>query len=440
MRFVLVDLDLPGGTTIREHAGSFGARMSSSGVAGRVVQWLKERLVRLPVTSFGYAAAMLREAGHEVGFSRGPVDKADVVVVASSLQCHRQEAAYCLELKRRMPEARIGLYGIVSSLMPDLFPGADFVIDGELEAAVAGFLEGTHDFRGRVETGVLKDLGPIPCADWRGMDAGRFSYFPLLHKRPVLPVVSSRGCSYACSYCSYMPMQGRAHRRRSPEAVVAEIAEGRRRNGARSYLFRDICFSLNRGHALEIAQRIRRDAPGVEWACETRVDCLDEALIDAMADSGFRGVNLGIESPDPEILKRAGKKPVELERQERIIGYLLSRGVRVNAFYILGLPGETPETMRATIAYARRLNTVGAQFCVLTPFPGTPLYAEYEGKLLTRDFARFTEYEPVVDIGSSTPAEVSEALAQAYGYYLRWGWISRHGGRTALRAVLNVVS
>lgn len=438
MKFVLVDRFAADGV-VREHAGSFGAAMSSPGAAGRLVQWLKQNLVNLPVVSFGFAASQLREAGHEVAFSPGEVAEADVVVVASSMHSHREEAALCADLKERLPGARVGFYGMFSSLKPELFPQADFIVQGELEPAVAEFLSGGHDFSGRVGAARLDDLSILPAADWRGMDVRRFSYFPLLHRRPTLPVQSSRGCSHCCGYCSYMPMQGRAHRRRTPEAVVREMAQGVERHGARSFLFRDICFTLNRGHAMDMARGLRRAGLGVEWACETRVDCLDEALIDAMVAAGFRGVNLGIESPDADILAKAGKRSPELERQKHILGVLADRGVRVNAFYILGLPGDTPDTMRRTIAYARELNTLGAQFCVLTPFPGTALFEEYADRLLTDDFARFTEYAPVVDIGSSSPQEVSRALSEAYRYYFNRAWFSRHGLSTLGRAAVNVL-
>jgi radical SAM superfamily enzyme YgiQ (UPF0313 family) len=203
-------------------------------------------------------------------------------------------------------------------------------------------------------------------------------------------------------------------------------------------LFRDICYTLNKKHARRISELILERGLVLEWACETRLDCLDKDLIDLMVKSGLRGMNIGVETGDNEILERSGKTNPEIEKQQETIAYLHSKGVRINGFYMLGLTGDTAESMQRTIDYAKKLNTLGAQFCIMTPFPGTPLADQLGNALLTTDYTEFNEYQPVVDIGTSTPDEVRSAHGRAYrDYYLRPSWLASNGPKTFVRLIQN---
>ncbi|MAE65750.1 MAG: hypothetical protein CMJ18_15890 [Phycisphaeraceae bacterium] len=436
MRFALVDLHLKGRKANRDHTGGFGSMMHATGLVGGAVSRLKMRLIDLPLSSFGFAAALLRGAGHEVDFRHGPTGGADVILIASSMHCHEDEIAFARAERDRWPKARIGFYGPFVQTCPEKFEqDADFVIFSEMESALLAFLEGAHDFEGRLDYGVVADLERLPVPDWDGLDRRRFSYFPLLHRRPLLTVQASRGCSFDCDFCPYMVSQTKRHRLRPVESVLDEIQNDIERYGVRSILFRDIVFGLKKNHARQIAEGILNRGLRVDWACETRVDCLNEELIDLMVESGFRGTNLGIESGDLDLLRRNGRPPPTLARQWQMIAYLHKQRVRVNGFYILGMMGDTPQSMDQTVRYASYMNTVGAQFCTMTPFPGTRFFETVKDSLLETDFTRFTEYRPVVRIDSATPSEIERAAARAYRrYYLRPSWIARHGLSTPWRA------
>lgn len=440
MKFALVDLQMPERKANRDHTGGFGSFMQAEGLFGGFVSGLKARLISLPVMSFGYTAAMLRAHGHTSHFYRAaPLAEADVIIIASSMHSYSYEVAFALEQKRRFPGAKIGFYGPFAQTKPDFFEAAaDFIIGGELESAIEAFFAGEHDFTGKLNYGTVRDLTRLPMPDWEGFPVQDYSYFPMLHRRPFLPLQSTRGCSFNCDFCPYMVSQTKLFRRRDPKDVVDEMERNIRLYGMRSFLFRDICFTLNKKHAAEIADEMLRRGLDLEWGCETRLDCLTIELIDLLVKAGMRGVNLGIESVSNDILKGAGKKNPEIAHQETIIAALQERGVRVNAFYMLGLPGDTTESMERTIDYACKLNTQGAQFCITTPFPGTPLYEAQKDQLITADFTQFTEYKPVVDIGTATPQEVSNAHARAYRrFYLRGRWMLRHGASTLLRLIAN---
>jgi radical SAM superfamily enzyme YgiQ (UPF0313 family) len=222
--------------------------------------------------------------------------------------------------------------------------------------------------------------------------------------------------------------------------VVDEIEFLVNTYGIKSILFRDICFTLNKKHAQSIAEEIIARGIKIEWACETRVDCMTTELVDIMYQSGFRGVNFGIETGNVDTLKDSGKRSPEIEFQNNLIAYLHQKGVRINAFYMLGLIGDTKETMRETIRYAEYLNTLGAQYCTMTPFPGTNLFERLENKLTTRDFTNFSEYQPVVNIDTASAEEITAAAKRAYQYYFRLGWWSHYGVRTSVRLISTIFS
>jgi anaerobic magnesium-protoporphyrin IX monomethyl ester cyclase len=438
MKFALVDLEVNGTKANRDHTGGFGSHMHADGLSGKIVSRLKERLIQLPMTHFGYAAAILREAGHEVNYHSGDAAGEDVILIASSMHCYTEEVAYARRMKAKFPKSQVGFFGAFVKTHPEKFEAAaDFLIFGELEATLFQFVDGKAQFEGRLDHGLVTDMARLPTPDWRGLDISQYGYFPLLHRRPFITIQSSRGCSFDCDFCPYMVSQTKKYRQRPAKNVVDEMETLIARHGIRSVLFRDLIFTINRKHVEEICRLMIERNVKLEWACETRVDCLPDDLIDLMVKAGFRGVNLGIETVNPETLAESGKKPANVEQQERTIAYMQSRGVRINGFYMLGLIGDTPKTMQTTIDYAEKLNTLGAQFCTMTPFPGTRLYERVKDSLLTDDFSQYDEYQPVVDIKTSTPQEVREYAGRAFQYYLRPSWLVKYGPKTFVRLMQN---
>jgi len=441
MKFALVDLDIPGRKANRDHTGGFGSQMGAEGASGWIVGKLKQRLIELPVLCFGFTRAILRQAGHEATYYRGPTNGEDIIIIASSLHCYDEEVAFAKRERIKHPKSKIGFVGPFVKTNPEIFEeAADFLIFGELESTIFNFLDGKCEFSGKLNHGIVTDMERLPTPDWRGVDISQLSYFPLLHKRPFLTIQSSRGCSFDCDFCPYMVSQTKKYRRRKPEQVVEEIIVQQHRHGIRSMLFRDIVFTIHKKHVQQICQLMLENNVKLEWGCETRVDCLDEELLDQMHEAGCRGINLGIETGDIDILKMSGKKPPVLKEQENRIRYMHKKGIRVNAFYMLGLVGDTPKSMQNTIDYAKSLNTLGAQFCTMTPFPGTILYDRYKDALITKDFTKFNEYQPVVDIKTSTPEEVIAYASKAYRYYLRPQWLLPYGVKTSFRLLRNLAA
>ena len=118
----------------------------------------------------------------------------------------------------------------------------------------------------------------------------------------------------------------------------------------------------------------------------SRVDCLTEDLIDTMVDAGLKGVNIGIESTDPNVIRNAKRGWIDPARIERMVRHMHERGVRVSGFFIIGLPGESRESIETTINFAKELDCETIQVSLAHPYPGTEFYDHVvKNELITLD-------------------------------------------------------
>jgi anaerobic magnesium-protoporphyrin IX monomethyl ester cyclase len=421
------------GAVNKDISGGFGtvSDFGNSPVA-RTLTWLKQRGVRYPILSLGYIAALFERGGWDVHYGDRVEDaeNADVALVYSSLVAHRAEIELAASIRAR-GRTRVGFVGPFASVKPELFTDrADFVIAGEPERAVDRIASHGEIPSGLVNSPPVDDLDSLPFPAWRYFDADQFRYLPYFPgARGFFPVLSSRGCALSCAYyCPYTAVTGRKWRKRSPANVVAELEHLVRNFGARRILFRDPIFTLNRARSAEIADRIRAAGLRIEWVCETHLDYLDEDLLDRMQASGLRSIKVGIESGNAGVLKGVKRHHPGQERIRRLLDHCDRRGIGVVAFYILGLPTDTEASIEATIDYAMELNTLGAQFTIATPYPGTGFFeaASAEGRLLTEDWERFDIYTPVMRHDRLSPDTIQRLKSKAYQrYYLRPAWAGK---------------
>ena len=165
----------------------------------------------------------------------------------------------------------------------------------------------------------------------------------------------------------------------------------------------------------------------IEWSCETRLDLVTRDTIDLFYEAGMRGFNVGIESTDPEILKTADRIPIDIAHQNDIIQYCHQKGINVAAFYVLGLESDTETSILNTIAYAKFLNTVVAQFHINTPLPGTPLFKKMSHKIDEPDWSKFSLFNPVYKHDNLTKEQLTKLKDKAWSsYYFRPKYILKH--------------
>jgi anaerobic magnesium-protoporphyrin IX monomethyl ester cyclase len=214
----------------------------------------------------------------------------------------------------------------------------------------------------------VNDLSQLPDPARHGLPLGRYRTLGM----PV-SVTTSRGCPFECIFCVGRRMVGARVRYRPPVRVVDEI-EHLAALGFRQVNVADDLFTANPRHCLAICDEILRRSITIRWSSFARVDTVSVALLTRMREAGCHAVSFGIESGSPDILKRVRKK-ITLEQAERAVVMCRQAGMQAHASFILGLPGETPETLAQTMTFARRLEDQGLfyGFHLLAPFPGTAI-------------------------------------------------------------------
>lgn len=213
------------------------------------------------------------------------------------------------------------------------------------------------------------------------------------------PMLTSRGCPAKCTFCSSSKFWGYRFRWRSAENVLDEIGELVSRYGIKEIQFEDDNFTANKKRSKDIFRGIIERGYKISFNMPNGIAIwtLDEEMIGLMKQAGCYEVTLAFESGCQEVLDSIIKKPLDLEKAAGLTKMIHQAGIRTNAFYIFGFPGETREQMKETFQFARRVKTNMAYFFIANPLPGTEMYetAKADG-LLPDDFnfenLTFTKY------------------------------------------------
>jgi anaerobic magnesium-protoporphyrin IX monomethyl ester cyclase len=240
-------------------------------------------------------------------------------------------------------------------------------------------------------------------------------------------LITSRGCPYGCIFCSAHRMFGRKIRFRDPGLVVDEIEMIHRDFGFPHINIVDDTFTANHEHARQVCEEMLRRNLKIDWSAFTRADRVTDDMVALMKRAGCDLVLFGVESADENILKtiRKGITPEDVRRGVKIA---TSAGVRVFASYILGLPGESPETIRKSMAFADEIgNTYGAEYAfhILAPLPGTELFEkinDYGLRILSRNWARYDANQPITESATIRREMIWEAMAN-YDRVIESAWV-----------------
>ena len=185
-------------------------------------------------------------------------------------------------------------------------------------------------------------------------------------------IVTSRGCPNKCSYCSCTRLWGNQLRMRTPENVVEEIEHLLMNYGTRNFSFVDDTFNTSKQRVLKICKLIKDKKLYITWRCLLRERNLDMDMLSAMRDAGCVYACIGVESGSKRILKSLGRD-ANLRKVRQGVKRIKKAGIRVNASYMIGVPGETHSTLRETEKLIRELDT-DINVEIFRPFPGTPIW------------------------------------------------------------------
>ncbi len=241
-------------------------------------------------------------------------------------------------------------------------------------------------------------------------------------------MVSSRGCPYHCTYCLWPgTLYGHRVRARSPLNVVEEIEEVVRDYHIDEIYFDDDSLALDRKRMLEICRLIRERHLKVEWISQCRADSMDEEVVESMKQAGCRYIRFGVESGSQRMLQ-AMKKGVTLDKIKRAFDLCRRMGIKTQAFFLFGIPGETEDSIRETIEFAKELRPDSAQFAVVIPHPGTELYriCQDNGWLRYNSWEDFSAGNCLIETEHLSRREIERARIQAYReFYFRPSYIFR---------------
>ncbi|MBI4350580.1 MAG: radical SAM protein [Elusimicrobia bacterium] len=437
----------------------------------------------MPPLNLMYMAAVLLRGGHEVriidlyaeGLSEneflararefGP----ELAGFAAYTASFDMAAAGARLLKKNFPGIKTAAGGIHLSYLPAacLRSGAfDFGVVGEGEGTMLeladklGKKEDVSSVPGLVylkegkafatpPRPLIGDINTLPWPAYQLVDLSKY-YLGItraVSTAPAASVLTMRGCPYKCTFCSHHYGYGGRMRERDPGDVVAEMKSVYDKYGVREFQFEDPSFTCDPAHVKEICRLIRTSGMELSWNCNVRANTASEELFAAMASAGCQRALLGVESGSQEMLDRM-KKGITLEAVRKTVALAKKYGMRVNAAFILGTPGETLETAALTNAFALELDPDYVMFSVYIPSPGGELFENLaaDGKLdLEKVYGAdyitvYSEREPMVEL-SSVPAAKLLALMEEYtrGFYLRPSYILKRLRTLALPGELRRV-
>ena len=425
MRVVLADLKSHRGFVSKDTVvGGYGSRLDPFSRVTTVMAYLKKKFHDVPSVHMAYIAAILARAGHDVKWTRGEEVQGDVALVLSSLVDHKNETAWADRMRAR--GVKVGFIGITASKMPELFEGhCDFILNGEPEAAVMRLAQGIIP-EGNVISEQIDDLDSLPFPRWDLVTEDRSKMGFKFFTRPVgggYPLLASRGCPEFCTYCPHRILAG--YRMRSIANIVDEMERLCSRVSRPYVIFRDPLFTEQRDRVIELCDEIKRRGLNLTFEAETRLDRLDVELLDKLHAAGFRAMSFGVESLDPATLKKSGRRPIPQAHQREIIEHARKLGIVTAAFYVLGFLQDDWNSIAATIDYATDLGSTFAQFKMLTPYPGTPMFKQIEPLLAETDWEKFDGFTPVFNHPNLTERELRFLLGAAYKrFYMRPSYLA----------------
>lgn len=433
----LIDVYSHKACTLKDVAGGYGTAFEiGDSLPARLLGAAKSHLIALPPPTLGYLAARLSAAqvttpAHSLTRNDqrwDPLPETDGAIVLSSIVDCVAEAQVVRELRRRgVPTVVVGAY---ASSQPDTYVDAGArVLRGEPENLQAGALVDAIFSKHAppiTDAGFVSNLDDLPFPAWQSFDLSQYRYAMLSSQGHVAPLQGARGCAYGCSYCPFRVTS--PFRQRSPASIAQEATYLRDTVGARALAFRDPLFNLDPDRVRALTEALRLVA--LPFSAEMRADRLTKDLIDRLADAGLRSLEIGVESADLGMLRKAKRKPPSHAQVERVVEHATRRGVRVIANFMIGLPDDTRESIERTLRWAKDLNTFAVQFTVATPYPGTSLEPWADPKRARP--GTLTGWNPTLNHPHLSASELSKLREHAYvSYHMR--------PRYALRALKTIV-
>ena len=272
---------------------------------------------------------------------------------------------------------------------------------------------------------IIQDLDELPFPAFHLFPMEKYKILNITTN--VATIITTRGCPMQCSFCSSAALHGHKLRRRSYENVVDEIELRLKEQNIDTIAFMDDTFTLNKRFVKDFCAEIKRRNLKFWWGCTSRVDTLDEDLLQTMKDAGCITVFIGVESADQQMLEKMNKN-ITVSKTENAFRLLRKVGIRSIASCVIGMPEDTRESINKTIEFVKKLNPNYALYSLATPYPGTRFYNETFKKNLIqiKDWSKFTLIDPVLETIDCSSNELRSIQKKAFiKFYLRPAYLAR---------------
>lgn len=379
-----------------------------------------ENYMRLPLLGNLYLGTILHDLGYNVrvinenilGREIDPFEiEADVFCLTALTVSASRAKILAAQLRRVYPDSRILIGGIHASLLPEEFTGvADHVVVGEAEEIIVDLVEGRIQEQVVVGSKV-QDLEALPLVNYQLLEG--------YSTMNIVPVMTSRGCPFDCSFCTVTKVFGRKFRSLSAERVVAEVENAMRYYDGRAFFFYDDNFAANRRRVEAICDLLQEKDLSIDWAAQVRCDLArNPDLVEKMAKSGCRWVYIGFESIDDETLQSLHKSQTQ-DDIVHAIRVFHQFGINIHGMFMFGADHDTPDTIDRTVEFAKQQRVDTVQFMILTPFPGTECYEDLasEGRLLHKNWDYFNAMYTVFRPANMSPERLQAGTYRAYNQF-----------------------
>lgn len=340
--------------------------------------------------------------------------------------------------KKYNPNILVVVGGPHPTILPEtcLNENVDFVIRGEGEQTfpeLLDSLEKSNEFEeikgvsfkknGKIihneNRPYIEDLDSLPFPARHYLDLEK--YVDRMEGKRFTTMLTSRGCPYNCTYCC-KNIVGKRWTPRSPENVILEIEEIINKYNFRYIHFHEELFTFRKEWVKKVCELLITKNLNITWSCSSRVDLVTPEILQLMKKAGCIYISYGVESGDEQVLKSL-KKGITIEQVRKAFKYTHKAGITTRAYFMIGVPEDTPETIQKTINLALEIDPDYAQFSIATPYPGTELWdiAKREGMLkdnFTWDDLLLYE-KSVLDTKNLTGKEI---LKFFYNATKAWKW------------------
>lgn len=432
----------------RDYAGGMGvADPSDRGTFGHDAGY-----ITLPYMSLLYATGVMDRAGHEVRFLDGQADnldiehvlqhvrefKPDVVVGVLNLPSLYGDLEVLKAVRTGVPGLRTVAIGSVAIPLFDFVASsgaADAIVRGDpevilpdlIEALVHGGREDLFERRGDALTNRavthVENLNALPPMPYHLVPLEKYWYHGFGKNIRYAAIFASRGCSFGCYYCPYPMGFGKRIVHRGPIQVVDEIEQLYREHNVRAILFRDQVFSMDWDITTQLCDEIIRRGLKIQWVVETRLDRVNEQILRKMKEAGCIRIHFGLESGDAKLFSLVGKDGAGGSMEQLVQNFLIAEkvGIHPHMFLLIGLLGETWDTIHQTIETIKRIKPLTLQVSIVTPYPGTKLYdvAREKGLIETNDWSQYTGFKAVMRSEALSIDDLAKARSLIHAEHAR---------------------